>query len=457
MTKDDINLRYRRKISYLASLASRSLNINDFRNMDEDVGKLLAMMLDDTYTSPVSIETQTSIDQEETEESITGIYERIGSRNLMKGAFSFEKELHYDYALSSLNSPLPSYFRSLDANHGWMIYWLCNSLDVVSGSDLGWLTEELQDLVRRKIERNISNEGLDGIGGGKGQLGHVASCYASILSLVIADQYLLLSKLRKNLYSWFLKLKRKDGSFSMHYGGESDTRSVYCVLLSATILGILDEKLSEGVIEWINRCQTYEGGFAGVPGTEAHGGYTFCALASYLLLLKPCDGSLYSQLAKNIDIDLLIRWCVMRQHKAEGAFSGRTNKLVDACYSFWIGASLAMIELALEKSSIFNRDALRLYILNCSQSTHSGGFKDKPGKGVDFYHTNYALCGLSIAEHQFSFTSDKDNLQLSFALLIYTSPVRDTESTSPVNPVFGIKMDRVSKCRERVIDKYVSL
>lgn len=457
MTKDDINLRYSRRISYLVTLARRSFNINDLKNMDDDSEKLLAMMLDDTYTGPVSIETQTSIDQKETEERVTNIYERVVDRQSMKDAFSFKKELHYDYALSSLNSPLPSYFRSLDANHGWMIYWLCNSLDVVSDGDMGWLTEELQNLVRRKIERNISNEGLDGIGGGKGQLGHVASCYASILSLVIADQYLILSKLRKNLYSWFLKLKRKDGSFSMHYGGESDTRSVYCVLLSATILGILDEKLSEGVIGWLNRCQTYEGGFAGVPGTEAHGGYTFCALASYFLLLKPCEGSLASQLAKNIDIDLLIRWCVMRQHKAEGAFSGRTNKLVDACYSFWIGASLAMIELALEKSSIFNRDALRLYLLSCSQCTNSGGFKDKPGKGVDFYHTNYALCGLSIAEHQFSFTSNKDSLQLSFALLIHTSPVRHAHSTSPVNPVFGIKMDRVSKCRERVIDTYMSL
>ena len=31
-------------------------------------------------------------------------------------------------------------------------------------------------------------------------------------------------------------------------------------------------------------CQTYEGGFAGVPWSEAHGGYTFCAVASLALL-----------------------------------------------------------------------------------------------------------------------------------------------------------------------------
>lgn len=33
-------------------------------------------------------------------------------------------------------------------------------------------------------------------------------------------------------------------------------------------------------------CQTYEGGFAGVPGMEAHGGYAFCGLAALFLIGK---------------------------------------------------------------------------------------------------------------------------------------------------------------------------
>ena len=38
-------------------------------------------------------------------------------------------------------------------------------------------------------------------------------------------------------------------------------------------------------------CQTYEGSFSAVPGTEGHGGYAFCAFASLLLLKKQdlCD------------------------------------------------------------------------------------------------------------------------------------------------------------------------
>lgn len=38
-------------------------------------------------------------------------------------------------------------------------------------------------------------------------------------------------------------------------------------------------------------CQTYEGGFSAVPGTEGHGGYAFCAFASLILLKEQnlCD------------------------------------------------------------------------------------------------------------------------------------------------------------------------
>lgn len=36
-------------------------------------------------------------------------------------------------------------------------------------------------------------------------------------------------------------------------------------------------------------CQTYEGGFGGEPGHEAHGGYVFCALAALVILGRARD------------------------------------------------------------------------------------------------------------------------------------------------------------------------
>lgn len=35
----------------------------------------------------------------------------------------------------------------------------------------------------------------------------------------------------------------------------------------------------------------------------------------------------------------------------EGGFQGRTNKLVDGCYSFWVGALIPLIQ-AVEKSKL---------------------------------------------------------------------------------------------------------
>ncbi|KAF3582631.1 hypothetical protein DY000_02033975 [Brassica cretica] len=47
-----------------------------------------------------------------------------------------------------------------------------------------------------------------------------------------------------------------------------------------------------------------------------------------------------------------------------------------------------------------NFDSLNLqrYVILCSMVPR-GGFRDKPGKPRDFYHTCYCLSGLSVAQH----------------------------------------------------------
>jgi protein farnesyltransferase subunit beta len=47
------------------------------------------------------------------------------------------------------------------------------------------------------------------------------------------------------------------------------------------------ETFTDGLPEYLSRCQTYEGGISGSPGTEAHGAYAFCALACLCLLGRP--------------------------------------------------------------------------------------------------------------------------------------------------------------------------
>ena len=92
--------------------------------------------------------------------------------------------------------------------------------------------------------------------------------------------------------------------------------------------------------------------------------------------------------------------------KYEGGFQGRTNKLVDGCYSFWQGGIFPIIHsiLSLEGNDaytsscclihfelilgdkglsaerwMFFQEALQEYLLICCQHP-KGGLIDKPGK-----------------------------------------------------------------------------
>lgn len=85
----------------------------------------------------------------------------------------------------------------------------------------------------------------------------------------------------------------------------------------------------------------------------------------------------------------------MRQTPLEGGFQGRTNKLVDGCYSYWQGALFPLVDrLYLNKDLykdnndkkdyklktenwLFDQLALQKYIIVCCQDKR-GGLRDKP-------------------------------------------------------------------------------
>ena len=115
-------------------------------------------------------------------------------------------------------------------------------------------------------------------------------------------------------------------------------RGVYCAMVIADILNLLDDEFTRGVGDFISSCQTYEGGIACVPFGEAHGGYTFCGLAALVILKE----------THKLNLDRLIDWLSSRQLTEEGGFNGRINKLVDSCYNFWQGASFELFDIAMK-------------------------------------------------------------------------------------------------------------
>ncbi|KAL3924804.1 MAG: hypothetical protein SGILL_000814 [Bacillariaceae sp.] len=342
-----------------------------------------------------------------------------------------------------------------------------------------------------------------GFGGGPGQLAHAATTYAAVLALCILatddddkdggvdkdieaekeEHYSTLAQemlhtIRIPLYRWLVSLQEADsGAYRMHHDGEVDVRATYTIMTCAKLLGLLEG--SHGsinvlkrpqVVDFVVSCQTFEGGMGGEPFSEAHGGYTFCGVAALQIM-----GSLHSTSESDsnnhssIDIAALQGWLARRQMSYEGGFSGRSNKLVDGCYSFWQGGataiassctsaenkkqedpwlksyydSIAVTDASSSSSSsmgidtlpfplLFDVSLLERYILLCAQEVQ-GGLRDKPSKSRDFYHTCYNLSGLSVAQH----CSD-DGKDASYG---------DTTQTrlAPTHPCYNIRIDRAAK------------
>jgi protein farnesyltransferase subunit beta len=235
------------------------------------------------------------------------------------------------------------------------------------------LTIEQQERAILTISECQHPEG--GFGGGPKQLPHLACTFAAISALAIIGTTAAYETIhRQNLFKFLSKMKQPNGSFTVHEDGESDVRGSYCAIAVANLTNILTAELQNETANFLIKCQNYEGGFGAVPGAEAHAGYTYCALAALIILegVKP-------ESIESLDLHSLDRFAVLSQCEGAGGFRGRTNKLVDGCYSFWAGALFPMIR-RLAPASYFDVAALQKYILVCCQNGVTGGLCDKPGK-----------------------------------------------------------------------------
>lgn len=446
--------------------------------------------------------TKTQEDQWRVESQVFQIYNLFQGipPNSQLAILELQRDKHIEYLTKGLKQ-LSRSFTVLDANRPWLCYWMLHSIAL------------LRDCVDDKLENDCIDflsrcqDPKGGYGGGPGQMPHLATTYAAVNSLITLGGHRSLSSInRRTLYDFLLRMKDRSGGFRMHDGGEVDVRACYTAISVASVLNILDDELTQNVGDYISSCQTYEGGIAGEPGSEAHGGYTFCGLAAMILINE----------VNRLDLPALINWVVFRQG-VECGFQGRTNKLVDGCYSFWQGGVAALIqrlhlivtdqmglsnilecksstdsdfdsinsdisadEQCLEGTSshvnegfqiqeeaagqpnsshpadvnnvgynfikghvhmkpLFNSMALQQYILLCSQE--EGGFRDKPGKSRDHYHTCYCLSGLSVS--QYSCTKDVGSPPLPQDVLGPYSNLLER-----VHPLYNVVLDRYYEANE---------
>lgn len=472
--------------------------------MDEAASAFVSY-LDSHRCDDDGVVTTTSKQQKACEESCASL---LLTGHVTAGGDTLHRSLHIEYLRKGLG-PLSASWSSLDASRTWLAYWCLQGLDVLDApldSALGAFHLGVIDFVRRCACAG------GGYSGGPGHAPHAAATFAAISALLVIgtpDAYSAID--RPGLLAFYRRMKQPPssvvttasdaplpspsqarlaqgpgpgvralhtpraqtvtratswpGSFTVQDSGESDVRGTYCSVAVAFMCGILTADLADGVSAFLLRTQTVEGGLGGEPGNEAHGGYTYCALAALRILelagrealaadveaqqqqgAAPARGQGQSQgrtlsayerrvwtecvqAPSRLQYNSLCSWLSQRQLALEGGFAGRTNKLVDACYSFWQAACFHMVPgstitkpsywhgrhadgsaagsdssavASAAVGSLFDRRALQVYLLRCGQDTTGGGIRDKPGKSRDYYHTCYGLQGMSVAQHDYT-------------------------------------------------------
>ena len=123
-----------------------------------------------------------------------------------------------------------------------------------------------------------------------------------VLFQLEAIEKLSLEQLEKIL-SFMSALQNEDGSFSTDEYGESDTRFSYCAVATFKLSYLYRRKATENeeehtkgtstfnefcskrnlnlskAIDFVSKCQNFDGGFGGIPGAESHAAYTWTCVA----------------------------------------------------------------------------------------------------------------------------------------------------------------------------------
>ncbi|XP_066993904.2 geranylgeranyl transferase type-1 subunit beta [Anabrus simplex] len=215
---------------------------------------------------------------------------------------------------------------------------------------------------------------------------HIAMTYTGLATLIILGDNL--SRVDRGAIIEGLKaLQQRDGSFCATLAGsESDMRFVYCAACICYMLRDWSGMNIEKTLEFIVNSMSYDYGIGQGPEQESHGGTTFCAVASLALMGRLETTFSLKQLAG------LRKWALSRQ---ESGFQGRPNKPVDTCYSFWVGATLQLLEAFHMVDFKSNKE----YILS-TQDRILGGFSKWPDTTPDPMHTCLGLGGLSLMKEK---------------------------------------------------------
>lgn len=298
---------------------------------------------------------------------------------------SFNKESHIiflKYCFYSLKT-----YHSMESHKITILYFIIGGLTILKS-----LTDEEKELSINFVLHNaiLNNDNhVIGFRGGnftgwsfnpnyefnKEDIPHLAASYCALAILNMCG-YENLQKIEKKLQAVLsndnvffteepiineiLKNQDENGSIrAQNFDTEKDVRFFYCAMCIFKFLGknsdeiksLINFKQSE---KFLKSIRSYEGGFSMIEEGESNAGLTFCAIASYKIL--------------NIEIpniDNLLFW--LNQRNSILGVNGRTNKIPDTCYTFWVMGSLSNLDYSNKGNllSILDSGHVIDFILNC--------------------------------------------------------------------------------------------
>ncbi|KAL2809619.1 terpenoid cyclases/protein prenyltransferase alpha-alpha toroid [Aspergillus granulosus] len=286
------------------------------------------------------------------------------------------------------------YIKKLDSRKDELEYWLTEHLrlnGVYWGLTALHLLGHPDGLPREDTINFVLSCQRDngGFGAAPGHDAHILYTVSAVQILVMLDAVDELEKRglggKQKVGSFIAGLQDKEtGSFMGDEWGELDTRFLYGALNALSLLKLLDLVDVPKAVSYVQQCENLDGGYGVFPGAESHAGQVFTCVGA-LAIAGRLD---------LIDKDRLGGWLSERQVD-NGGLNGRPEKLEDACYSWWVGASLAMID----KLHWIDGSKLTASLLRC-QDPEAGGFADRSDHAVDVFHTHFALAGLSLLKFE---------------------------------------------------------
>jgi len=305
---------------------------------------------------------------------------------------AIEVKKHIDFLLKNANSRgfewiMSEYLRMSG------IYWSLTALHLLNAADR----------LPEKEMLEFVDDCLDENGGFSPAPGHYPSITYTLSAVQILRIYDKLNDYpnKDKIINFVSGLQNDDGSFRSYPEedpSECDTRFSFCAVATLKLLGRLDMIDCEKALQYVIKCQNFDGAFGVRENSESHAGQVFCCVG----VLKILNG------LERIDTELLSWWLSERQLDC-GGLNGRPMKKEDVCYSWWALSSLVM----LGKSKLINAEKLRDFILS-SQDNETGGFSDRPGDMPDPYHTLFGLAGISMLHYNndLKLEFDQENFSL---------------------------------------------